>query len=189
MDNQPTARRPTLPLEDERRIIRLAQKGDRDAWMELVNWHQRTLYRLAYALTRTPEDAAQITREALLRGWQSVQQVPEGQRVLPWLIRMVRGLAIALGRRRAGTPEAARILDEVVAASGHVTVEAAGLLEAFVALETDDQIALAGRLLEDMPYGDIESAIQTPPGSAMRRLSMARIALDGGSQERGESVA
>ena len=188
MDAQP-ARRPTLPLEDERRIVRLAQKGDRDAWMELVNWHQRTLYRLAYALTRTPDDAGQITREALLRGWASVQQVAEGQRVLPWLIRMVRGLAIALARRRAGTPEAARILDDVVKASGHVTIEAAALLETFVTLETDDQIAIACRLLEEMPYIDIEAAIQTPPGSAMRRLSLARIALEGGAPQNGESVA
>lgn len=189
MDSEPTARRPTLPLEDERRIIKLARRGDRDAWLELVTWHQRALYRLAYALTRTPDDAAQITREALLRGWQSLQQLPEGQRVLPWLIRIVRGLAIALARRRAGTPEAQRILDEVVAASAHVNVETVGLLEAFIALETDDQIAIACRLLEDMPYGDIEAAIQTPPGSAMRRLSLARVALEGGSPQRGESVA
>ena len=169
-----------MPVEDEQRVVRLAQRGDREAWMELVAWHQRALYRLAYALTRDPDDAAAITRETLVRGWQSIQQIPDGQRVAPWLVRLVRGLAIVLARRRVGTPDVERIADEVVAASGLEAAEARPLLDAFGELPIDDQIALACRLFEDLPYAEIEAALQSPPGTAMRRLSLARLALGGG---------
>ena len=189
MDSEPAAQRPTLPLEDERRLVQLAQKGDREAWMELVRFHQRTVYRIAFALTRSPDDAAQVTRDALIRGWQQVQQIPEAQRVLPWLLRIVRGLAIALNRRRAGKPEASAVLVDLVTASSHDAATATTLLQAFVGLNPDDQIALSCRLLVDLPYSEIEAAIQTPPGVAMRRLSLARVELEGGEDEKGESVA
>src|ERR1043165_3820960 len=54
---------------DDRRLIRLAQQGDTQAFEELVRQYDRAVLRLAIHLTGSREDGQDIYQEAFLRAY------------------------------------------------------------------------------------------------------------------------
>src|ERR1035437_5840490 len=53
-------------------LIRAAQRGDQDAFEQLVRAHDQSVLRLAMNLLRSPEDARDVYQEAFLRVYRSL---------------------------------------------------------------------------------------------------------------------
>ena len=169
------ARSAWLGKSEESALILAAQRGNRQAFLALVEHYQRPLYRLAYALTRRRDDAATITRESFARAWAGLRGIPEGKRFFPWVLRMTRNLSVAQARRRAGEPtpppnaSALRSADELEAAESEFR-----LLDAFRSLRPDEQMALALRVVEKLPYEEIAALLDHSVGLTIARLSTSR---------------
>ena len=56
---------------DDRELVARAQRGDRDAFGELVWRHQDAVYTLAVRLVG-PDLAADVAQEALIRAWKAM---------------------------------------------------------------------------------------------------------------------
>ena len=169
------ARSAWLEKSEELGLVRAAQGGNRQAFLALVDHYQRPLYRLAFALTRRRDDAATITRESFTRAWAGIHGIPEGKRFFPWVLRMTRNLSVAQARRRAGEPTPAPDLG--VDASPEERDEAESLrrlLDALRSLRPDEQMALALRVVERLPYEEIAELLDHSVGLTIARLSTAR---------------
>ena len=166
-----------MPAAEEHRLLSRARKGERAAYLTLVRHYIRAVYRLSFALMRDPVDAAAVVRETFVHGEKGIRYLAEGQPIYPWLARITYNLAIA-SARRWGMDEAARAAHLPVVENGKAD---AGLaLQYLAALETlvpDDQLVLALRVAERLPYSEVEAVLQTAPGSVLSRLSHARCAL------------
>lgn len=166
-----------MSAAEEHRLLSRARRGDRAAYRTLVRHHLRAIYRLAFALMRDPVDAAAVTRETFVRGEKGIRYMAEGQPTYPWLARIAFNLAVA-SARRWGPDDAARAVHLPAVESGKADAGDALLyLAALESLDPDDQLALALRVAERLPYGDVEAVLQTAPGSVLSRLSHARSAL------------
>src|SRR5512138_2726562 len=105
----------SLMMEETREseLVQASQKGDREAYRELIRQYERPVYRLAYALTRDHEEASALAVETFARGLAEIGRLPEGKRFFPWLLRFARNLSVTRARRRAeaeataGTPKPA----------------------------------------------------------------------------------
>jgi RNA polymerase sigma-70 factor (ECF subfamily) len=173
--NTSAARSAWLEKSVELGLVRAAQQGNRLAFLAMVEHYQRPLYRLAYALTRRRDDAATITRESFERAWAGIHGMPEGKRFFPWVLRMARNLSVAHARRRAGEPTAAPDLNAL--ASSDEREEAEGefrILDAFRSLRPDEQMALALRVVERLPYKEIAEMLDQSVGLTIARLSTSR---------------
>jgi RNA polymerase sigma-70 factor (ECF subfamily) len=169
------ARSAWLEKSEESNLVRAAQQGNQQAFLALVDHYQRPLYRLAFALTRRRDDAETITRESLLRAWAGIHGMPEGKRFFPWVLRMTRNLSVAQTRRRAG--EATPAPDVESLESEEERDDAAGmhrLLDALRSLRPDEQMALALRVVERLPYGEIAELLDHSVGVTIARLSTSR---------------
>lgn len=166
---------PWLDEAVEQRLIRSAQSGDRQAFLELVDHYQRPLYRLAFALTRRRDDAGTITRETFERAWSGIHGIPEGKRFFPWLLRMARNLSVAQARRRAGervhAPNFAAIQSDDERESA---MSEHRILVALSSLRPDEQMALALRVVKGLPYSAIAEVLDHRVGITLSRLSTAR---------------
>lgn len=166
-----------LPAAEEHRLLSRARRGDRAAYVTLVRHHLRAVYRLAFALMRDPVDACSVVREAFVRGEKGIRYVAEGQPIYPWLARITYNLAVS-SARRWGMDEAARAAHLPAVESGRVDAGTAlHYLGALESLDPDDQLALALRVAERLPYAEVEAVLQTAPGSVLSRLSHARESL------------
>jgi len=172
---------------DEAGLVRAAQGGDPAAFTELVRRYQRSIYRVAYALTRNASDADDLAQETFVRAYQAIGRFRVGEPLYPWLARIATNLAFSLFRRRRRRPETP--LEPLVEAGQQWGVEddpaerveqderVRHLEAAFAELKPEHQTILALRVVEEQSYDAIATTLGVPVGTVMSRLSRARAEL------------
>jgi RNA polymerase sigma-70 factor, ECF subfamily len=86
--------------EQENRFVLECQRGDANAWTELVRRHTRYVHSLCYRFTRRDCEASELTQEVFLRVFCTLGSFrPEEQSFVAWLTRVTRNLLIDNYRR------------------------------------------------------------------------------------------
>jgi RNA polymerase sigma-70 factor (ECF subfamily) len=172
---------------DEAGLIVAAQGGDAAAFGRLVKLHQRSIYRVAYGITRNASDADDLAQETFVRAFQAIGRFRVGEPLHPWLARIAVNLAFSLYRRRKRRPEMSL---EPLLEAGQQFAGADDpaenvakrerdrhLAAAFAELSEEHRAILVLRVVEEMSYEEIARALRLPPGTVMSRLSRARADL------------
>src|SRR6201990_1419341 len=81
-------------------LIRAAQRGDQDAFEQLVRAYDQSVLRLAMNLLRSPEDARDVYQEAFLRVYRNLHQFRFDCSFHTWLYRIVTNVCLDHLRRR-----------------------------------------------------------------------------------------
>lgn len=87
--------------EEDRALIDRARTGDKRAFRELVERHQRRAFAIALALVRDENDAREVVQEAFLRVYRGIDSFHGGSSFFTWLYRIVTNLSIDLMRKPA----------------------------------------------------------------------------------------
>lgn len=99
-----------LAIMDEAALIRAAQKGDQDAFEQLVRSYDQGVLRLATRLLRSTDDAYDIYQEAFLRVYKNLDKFRFDCSFQTWLYRIVTNLCLdALRRRKVRKEESAMV--------------------------------------------------------------------------------
>jgi len=77
-----------------------AQKGDREAFGELVRRYGPAARRVARAVLHHPEDADDAAQDGFFSAWRSINRYEPGRQFGPWILRIVVNAAHDLRRRR-----------------------------------------------------------------------------------------
>lgn len=72
-----------------RYLIKKAQKGDKDAFVQLMERHKQDLYRTAKSYLRSDEDAADAIQETILSCYEHIADLREVKYFKTWLIRIL----------------------------------------------------------------------------------------------------
>jgi RNA polymerase sigma factor (sigma-70 family) len=75
--------------DNETLWVRQAQKGDKQAFGELVILHQTFVYNLALRASGNPQEAQDLTQDTFLKAWLSLPQFRLEARFRTWLYRIV----------------------------------------------------------------------------------------------------
>src|ERR1700726_2103557 len=81
-------------------LIRAAQRGDQDAFEQLVRTYDQSVLRLAMNLLRSPEDARDVYQEAFLRVYRNLHAFRFDCSFHTWLYRIVTNLCLDQLRKR-----------------------------------------------------------------------------------------
>jgi len=81
-------------------LVRRAQRGEAEAFADLVRRYQRQAVSLAYRLLGNAEDAKDVGQDAFVRAYQRLSQLEDASRFAPWLMRVVSNLALNFRRAR-----------------------------------------------------------------------------------------
>lgn len=165
----------------ESTLIQAVQRGEREAYRELIRHYERSVYRLAYALTRSHDEASALAVETFTRGLAEIGRLPEGKRFFPWLLRFARNVSVTRARRRAEAEAKAREGGKTTAPGKSAPARGLELeqrlLDALGDLRPDEQMALALRIGERLPYSEIALLLDHSAGVTLSRLSSARAML------------
>lgn len=86
---------------DHAELIAAAQRGDRQAFEELVRQTHVDTYTLALRLTGHEEDARDVVQETYLRAWKSIKRFRGDAQFTTWLYRITANAAFtSVGKRR-----------------------------------------------------------------------------------------
>jgi len=78
--------------ETEHSLIQRAQKGDHDAFADLVDEHQRYVYNLALRVVKDENEALDLTQDAFVRAWTALPNFKGQSQFRTWLYRIVTNL-------------------------------------------------------------------------------------------------
>jgi RNA polymerase sigma-70 factor (ECF subfamily) len=164
-----------------------------------VRDHQEIAFRVAFLITRSAQDAEDVTQEAFLKAWRAMDRFRPDAPFRPWLLRIVTNEArnrVRSDRRRrqmpgwdvetgphpelaSGPVDPAPSPEERVLASD----ERQRLLAALGRLRDDDRLVISARYLLELSEAEMAEAFGVPRGTVKSRLSRAmsrlRAALEG----------
>jgi RNA polymerase sigma factor (sigma-70 family) len=173
------------PLDDAQ-LVEAAQRGDVDAYEELMQRHQTLAYRVAYLITHESADAEDAVQEAFVKAFYALGRFRSGAAFRPWLLRIVSnearnkrrsagrraGLALrASGERPSGD---AAPSPEVVALAGERRAE---LLDALNRLGEADRLVISYRYFLEMSELEMAEVLGVARGTVKSRLSRALVKL------------
>jgi RNA polymerase sigma-70 factor (ECF subfamily) len=172
---------------DDGRLVRRAQRGDQEAFAELVTCHQRYVYNLAYRLLRDADEAEDLAQEAFLRAWQGLSSFRGEAKFTTWLYRIVTNLCynrltslrrqlLNIGLEEAENPSAPLALpsNEEPAAAVAAAEQRAFLHRQIAALPAKYQLVITLFYLQEFSYQEIAQVLDLPLGTVKTHLFRAR---------------
>ena len=172
---------------DDRDLVGLARRGDREAFGQLIVQYQVPLYNMALRMVGAPEDAADIAQEAFLRAWEKIRTLRDAP-FKSWLFQIAANLCydhFRRGRRYGLMPEEDQ--GGKVVSLGIATPDPQERAEAnernrlvrdsIAALDHDMRLAIILRDVNGMSYDEIAAVLRVPLGTVKSRIARARTAV------------
>lgn len=176
-----TRRRVTTPdrPDDEKALVLSAQRGELEAFSELVRRHQRRAYAVARAIVLTHEDAEDAVQDAFLHAYRALHRFLPDQAFGAWLHRIVANASLDITRRRKVRD--ADDLPETIASPFRDPAEMDELrIRLRAALEHLPERQRSVIVLHDVEgfkHSEIGKLLGIPEGTARSDLHYARSAL------------
>ncbi|RME73668.1 MAG: sigma-70 family RNA polymerase sigma factor [Planctomycetota bacterium] len=97
---EPEADAARAAREEENALVARAREGDESAFRALVDRYRKRIYWVAYNMVGDEQDAIDITQEAFVRVFKSLDRFDPRYRFYTWLYRIVSNLSVDLLRKR-----------------------------------------------------------------------------------------
>jgi RNA polymerase sigma-70 factor (ECF subfamily) len=155
----------------------MAQDCEKSSIQSLVDEHLAAVYRYAYRLTGTVQDAEDLTQQVFLLAQQRLGQLREVERARGWLFAILRNAFLKMAQRTQPVLAASLglDLDTFVAASEPVAaVDGRALQAAIDELPAEFRLAVVMFYFEDCSYREIAERLDVPIGTVMSRLARAK---------------
>lgn len=188
---------PVIALDDAI-LVERAQRGEMDAFGQLVAKYQDRIYNAIYRIAGGPEEAGDLTQETFLKAMASIGRFRHQSGFYTWLFRIAMNQSISARRKRQrrstvslSGPDGDWELDDQAAglragsnrestdpSERILRRERADLVESGLqSLDPEQRIILVMRDMESMDYATIGEILEVPVGTVKSRLHRARMAL------------
>lgn len=178
---------------DDYKLIKQCLKGRKEAFGGLVDKYHRRVYNLAYRLTSNPEKAKDISQEAFIRVYKSLEKYNPKFKFSSWLLKTVSNLCIDYHRSK---PNQNASLENIVDAGAEgilfddvrgpkpTEVELEDRLESLEmqklirdgidGLPIDYKAVVVLRHVQNFSYKEISDIMNLPMGTIKARIFRAR---------------
>lgn len=150
--------------------VKRAQKGDKEALLELIMDQNEEYYRLAYAFMKNPDDALDVLEDMILKVYENIHHLKKTEAFYSWsktiLVNSCKG---SLRKRKKVIPfkelpedpyeEAYSEQEDLIAFESHLS-----------GLNPKYQEVLRLRFLLDMEYEKIAQILEIPLGTVKSRI-------------------
>ncbi len=164
-----------------------------DDFETILNPHLSKLYRVAFRLTRTTEDAEDLVQDVLVKLYPKKDILRDLEKPGPWLVKVLYRTFIDQRRREARSPlflvrmesndESPSVLESIVTDENNPEKLSENsqirdkLLQAIQSLNQDQQHLCILHDMEGYTLNELEEILETPIGTLKSRLHRARANL------------
>lgn len=166
-------------------LVQRAVAGDPRAFEELYETYRHAVYKVAYGMTRNPEDAMDVVQDTFIKAHKSLARFERRASVGTWLCQIAVHQSIDLARRRkvrqADSLEEGLVGGDAPSprteAQGNELQEA--LTKALDQLSEKHRTVFVLYTVKGLSYKEIAEALNISIGTVMSRLFYARKNLQG----------
>jgi len=177
----------------ERALMQRCKNGDIGAFDELYKRYEKRVFNCAYHICGNYHDASDITQEAFIRVYNSIQTFRGDANFLTWIYRIVTN--VYLDERKKSKAHRQASLDEYIELDENAVTrqiiddsplpaevveskERAEVVRAAInSLPEYQRMIVTLYHVEDLSYDEIAGILQLPIGTVKSRLNRARLAL------------
>jgi len=177
----------------EKKLVELSANGNVEAFETLVQAHQKRVYNIALRMAKDPEDALELSQDALVRAFTAIKKFRGESSFSTWLYRITMNVCTDFLRKR----NKAVVVSLEQGAAGDENSNAVQLPEkspgpdelaekkqlkemvkqAMDLLSVEHRQVLILRDLMDLTYKDIANTLNVNEGTIKSRINRARDAL------------
>ena len=164
----------SMTREAERQAIEACQRGEREAFDELVVRYQRNIYRLCYRYVNNHEDANDLTQEVFLKAWRAIGRFRGQSAFSTWLYRI--GVNACLNFRAARRPLAQELPEALpdpgMGAAERVESEqqARRVREAVARLPEKQRATLILKIYHELTHQEVAQVLGSTVGTVKANL-------------------
>jgi RNA polymerase sigma-70 factor, ECF subfamily len=176
-------RKPEAEGPNDADLVARVLSGDREVFALLVGRHQEMLYRHAFGMVRSPDAAADLTQDSLIRAYTRLAECQDPARFGAWVFRILRNLCLDYlkDRRRNTVPleedtAFAREMDDPEVSMEQAEAREA-VLRALELLPEAQREAFLLKYVEDRSYEEMAELLGASISALKMRVMRAREAL------------
>lgn len=152
--------------------VKLAKKGDKEAYVRLMKCNKQSMYRVAKAMLEREEDVEDAISETILKAYMNISKLRKSEYFKTWLIRiLINECNLILNKRKKEVTLVSEHLKNHYKKDIYKEFE---LYKAINCLEEELKITTLLFYFEDMKYKDIAKALDVKEGTVKSRLSRAK---------------
>jgi RNA polymerase sigma-70 factor (ECF subfamily) len=166
-------------------LVEAARRGDPRAFEALVKRYRHRIFALALHMTGSPSDADDITQDAFVRAFRSMDRFEGRSEFFTWLYRIALNRALNVrrdqARRRTTDLEDPRVVVAIAVDSGGDPARALELRETYVTLvKAFDKLSpllkttVALTMMQGLSYPEAAVVLETTEGTVAWRIHEAR---------------
>ncbi len=153
------------------RLVRKAQRGDKDAFVGLIEKNQLALYRTAKAILHREEDVEDAVQEAICKAFYKLSDLRQPKYFKTWLTRILINCCYDLLRQQRGLVPLEVLPEEGRADDRDLPLDVRRALDS---LGENDRLAMTLYYLNDISVKDIAEMLAISEGAVKQRLSHGR---------------
>ena len=171
--------------QSEKEWLALAQRGDVEAFSQIVELYQRPVYNLCYRMLGNPQEAEDAAQEAFLRAFKAIKRYDPKRKFASWLLSIAANYCIDQHRKKRAT------LVDIEAVAPVELVESKPGVERQIVAQEDrqeiqtlladlgplDRAAIVLHYWHDYSYMEIADELQLSESAVKSRLHRARKSL------------
>ena len=160
----------------EQQLAAGCKKGDRDAQRQLYDLTSQRIHRLMLRMTRSADDAFDLTQEAYMRAFTQIDQFDGRSSLGTWLYRIAVNQALQFLRRtKLGRQKMQIVRERHVPETGLDARDTRlDVRAALATLDADERAILLLRYHEGLSYQEIGDVLGCAEGTVASRLSRGR---------------
>lgn len=151
--------------------IKLAKKGDKNAFINLIENNKASMYRIAVSILNNPQDIEDAFQNTIIKAYEGIIYLKKNEYFKTWLIRILINECNGILRTNKKIIPMEEIQDTREAADEFSKLE---LTSAIAALPEDLKLVTTLFYFEDIPQKDISKLLNIPEGTVRSKLSRAR---------------
>ncbi|NIN65309.1 MAG: sigma-70 family RNA polymerase sigma factor [Anaerolineae bacterium] len=163
--------------DNEAQLVVKAQRGDEDAFEQLVRAHQRYVFNLAYRVLGDYREAEDVAQETFVRAWRGLPSFRAESRFTTWLYRIARNVCLNRLPRLQAELTQTELLGETPADVFNAKERRAFVHAELARLPEKYRLVLTLRYLQDLSYAEIADVLNLPLGTVKTHLHRGREAL------------
>lgn len=162
-----------------------ARKGDKEAFIRIIQASEDMMYRIAKSMVKSDEDCADAIQETILKAYTSIGSLKEPKFFKTWLIRILINVCNQILRTKKNVISLVGWKEPATHTDSYDEIE---IHEVVNSLNEETRMLVILYYFEDMSVKQIAQTLDIPEGTVKSRLSRARNELSSLFQNEGEKL-
>lgn len=167
-----------IPLQKSREIseqdlVKVAIKGDSDAFTELIKIHKVSLYKIAYSYVKDEQKALDILQETVYKGLINIEKLKEVKYFKTWITKILINISIDYSKKEEKTV----YLEETIVSENHKNISIEDKLDLYDAIDMlrdKYKMAIILKYFNDMTDEQISKSMDIPVNTVKSHIRRAK---------------